>query len=644
MALFPPKMATVTPPAIILWIFLVSASTFLPVNAASNFSLDDIVLIEETKLGVQQKLELWRDTLEARGFRLSRSKTEYMECRFSDNSDREAGMITFDGKVVHGSTFFRYLGSIIQKYGELDGDVAHRIKAGWLKWKSATGVLCDPGMPHRLKGKFYRTAIRPGLLYGTECWAVKQCHVQKMNVAEMRMLRWMCGHTKKDRLRNEVIREKTFVSGPTMLQLSPSLIVESSPGLKPGAKVKCERVIVHGLPRVKHLSKFANSVKVKVSCLDPSGRPPNIDVCFHRNVSLGVGMCPQAQWERLTKGLWMKAMSPFDHKILDIRVGVSCSQSIEVSLDEAIIPSFGSSVDECGFLAQQVFRFLLQYCDGYGDLSCDINGTFPVGMKLLPTGRKSSLGIFLYSCFIGLGSFLLRYVPRLLRALLVEIGLSEDLYDPVLLAMLLLVFLVISGAWLGFWVVRKLVLAEDGSIDIGVSYFVTWSIRIVASVMILQSSVDPLLAVEALVGGIVLSSWNPKVVYRVCKKLCRLNKISLRELLDPYSRLVKDPSISTPYTKAPYMTRVRGSTLTSDSLKRLSDTKTFYSTFHETPDRKKFTKDEWESFTRESTRKALEGLVSSPDFSRWAVAHADRITLAPKKEISDKRRRWFHWF
>ncbi|KAL6549287.1 hypothetical protein OROGR_008431 [Orobanche gracilis] len=173
---------------------------------------DDIVLIDETKVGVQQKLELWRDTLEARGFRLSRSKTEYMECRFSDNIDREAGIITFDGKVVHGSTFFRYLGSIIQKDGELDGNVAHRIKAGWLKWKSATGVLCDSDMPYRLKGEFYRTAIRSALLYCTECWTVKQCHVQKMNVAEMRMLRWMYGHTKKDRLRNEVIREKVRVA------------------------------------------------------------------------------------------------------------------------------------------------------------------------------------------------------------------------------------------------------------------------------------------------------------------------------------------------------------------------------------------------------------------------------------------------
>lgn len=173
---------------------------------------DDIVLIDETKEGVESKLELWRHTLEARGFRLSRSKTEYMECKFSGVTSSEAGAVTLDSKVIQGSNVFRYLGSILQKDGELDGDVAHRINAGWLKWKSATGFLCDFGIPQRLKGKFYRTVIRPALLYGTECWAVKQCHVHKMTVAEMRMLRWMCGHTRKDRLRNEVIREKVGVA------------------------------------------------------------------------------------------------------------------------------------------------------------------------------------------------------------------------------------------------------------------------------------------------------------------------------------------------------------------------------------------------------------------------------------------------
>ncbi|KAM1295577.1 hypothetical protein ACFX2H_015354 [Malus domestica] len=72
--------------------------------------------------------------------------------------------------------------------------------------------LCDRRMPLKLKGKFYRTAIRPAMLYGTECWAVKHQHVHKMGVAEMRMLRWMCGHTRKDKIRNEDIRGKVGVA------------------------------------------------------------------------------------------------------------------------------------------------------------------------------------------------------------------------------------------------------------------------------------------------------------------------------------------------------------------------------------------------------------------------------------------------
>jgi hypothetical protein len=41
---------------------------------------DDVLLIDENMIGVDQKLELWRQTLESKGFRLSRTKTEYMSC------------------------------------------------------------------------------------------------------------------------------------------------------------------------------------------------------------------------------------------------------------------------------------------------------------------------------------------------------------------------------------------------------------------------------------------------------------------------------------------------------------------------------------------------------------------------------------
>ena len=114
--------------------------------------------------------------------------------------------------VVPMKDTFRYLGLMLQSDGEINEDVSHRIRAGWVKWRQASGVLCDRKVPQKLKGKFYRTAIMPAMLYGAECWATKRQHIQKMSVAEMRMLRWICGHTRRDRIRNDDIRERVGVA------------------------------------------------------------------------------------------------------------------------------------------------------------------------------------------------------------------------------------------------------------------------------------------------------------------------------------------------------------------------------------------------------------------------------------------------
>ncbi|PHT33828.1 Nicotianamine aminotransferase B [Capsicum baccatum] len=100
------------------------------------------------------------------------------------------------------------LGSMIQENGKIDEDISHRIGKGWMKWRLASGVLCDKKVPSKLKGKFYRAAVRPAMLYGAECWPVKNFHVKKLKVAEMRILRWMCGLTRGDKVRNETVREK----------------------------------------------------------------------------------------------------------------------------------------------------------------------------------------------------------------------------------------------------------------------------------------------------------------------------------------------------------------------------------------------------------------------------------------------------
>ncbi|XP_009759062.2 uncharacterized protein [Nicotiana sylvestris] len=150
---------------------------------------DDIVLIDETLGGVNERLEVWRHTLESKGFKLSRTKTDYLECKFGGVTQEADG----DDE-------------------EIDEDVTHRIGSGWMKWRIDSGVLCDKNVPLRLKDKFYKVVVRPTILYGAECWPIKSSLVQQMNIAEMRMLRWMYGHTSLDRIRNEIIRDKVGVA------------------------------------------------------------------------------------------------------------------------------------------------------------------------------------------------------------------------------------------------------------------------------------------------------------------------------------------------------------------------------------------------------------------------------------------------
>jgi hypothetical protein len=70
--------------------------------------------------------------LETKGFRLSRSKMEYMKCDFSATTQEE-GDVRLDGQVVPKKDTFQYLGSMLQKNRDIDEDASHRIKACWLK-------------------------------------------------------------------------------------------------------------------------------------------------------------------------------------------------------------------------------------------------------------------------------------------------------------------------------------------------------------------------------------------------------------------------------------------------------------------------------------------------------------------------------
>ena len=88
----------------------------------------------------------------------------------------------------------------------MDREITHRVQSGWNNWRKITGVVCDKRVPVRLKGKIHKSVVRPALMYGLETAPIKKTEEKKLDVAEMKMLRWMAGVTRMDRVRNKYIR------------------------------------------------------------------------------------------------------------------------------------------------------------------------------------------------------------------------------------------------------------------------------------------------------------------------------------------------------------------------------------------------------------------------------------------------------
>ncbi|KAK3510351.1 hypothetical protein QTP70_004935 [Hemibagrus guttatus] len=146
---------------------------------------DDIVICSESREQVEENLERWRFALERRGMKVIRSKTEYM----CVNEREGSGTVRLQGEEVKKVQEFKYLGSTVQSNGEYEKEVKKRVQAGWNGWRKVSGVLCDQKISARIKGKVYRTVVRPAMLYGLETVSLRKRQESELEVAELKMLR-----------------------------------------------------------------------------------------------------------------------------------------------------------------------------------------------------------------------------------------------------------------------------------------------------------------------------------------------------------------------------------------------------------------------------------------------------------------------
>ena len=144
-----------------------------------------------------------KETAEGIGLRFNNKKCEAM-CSPDSNID-----IEIDGTKIKVTDTFCYLGSTINKHGNATDDIRTRIGKANTAFGKIEKIMRSKQLNLKTKLKIYNATTIPVLLYGSETWQLYSTDAKKRNAFHRNCLRKILGISLLDKVRNEVIMERT---------------------------------------------------------------------------------------------------------------------------------------------------------------------------------------------------------------------------------------------------------------------------------------------------------------------------------------------------------------------------------------------------------------------------------------------------
>ena len=167
---------------------------------------DDILLVSHTPQELETMIcELSEESKKA-GLNMNIKKTKVMLSNRSQDYT-----ITVDGKIIEKVDHYIYLGKRISLENDTAGEVNRRIQLAWAKFGKLSFILRDENLPMSLKKQLFNQCIIPVLSYGAETWTTTNRLERKLRVTERAMERIMRGVSRKDKVRNQDLRNSTGV-------------------------------------------------------------------------------------------------------------------------------------------------------------------------------------------------------------------------------------------------------------------------------------------------------------------------------------------------------------------------------------------------------------------------------------------------
>ena len=186
---------------------------------------DDTVLLAESERELQRVVDEFHRVCTRRKLRVNAGKSKVIvferrqveALQFStpyrvNVPVAENCEIILGGEKMEVVKEFKYLGTVLCKHGEMDGE----IRARAVKGRSAIGAL-DRIMKGRnvsmeVKRGLRNSILLPTLTYGSETWTWNSAQQSRLRAVEMSYLRGACGVTRWDGLSNESVYERCGMS------------------------------------------------------------------------------------------------------------------------------------------------------------------------------------------------------------------------------------------------------------------------------------------------------------------------------------------------------------------------------------------------------------------------------------------------
>lgn len=104
---------------------------------------------------------------------------------------------------------YEYLGTVIHQSGKLTEEIRKRVnKASNAYYTINHTIFGTKEILTKTKARVYTSIIQPILQYGAESWVTNKNEIGQETAMQMKCCRRIMGKTRRDRIRNETIREQ----------------------------------------------------------------------------------------------------------------------------------------------------------------------------------------------------------------------------------------------------------------------------------------------------------------------------------------------------------------------------------------------------------------------------------------------------